>query len=52
MAGNESVSALWTYYPVLETEGKRGRKVKEYPNKYFMMYGDSKAKKPTEEQVK
>lgn len=38
-----SLDQLLTYYPSLESVDSRGRKVTEYPNKYFIMYGDSKS---------
>lgn len=38
-----SVDQLLTYYPSLESVNSRGKKVFEYPNKYFIMYGDSKS---------
>ncbi|ELT91950.1 hypothetical protein CAPTEDRAFT_228714 [Capitella teleta] len=33
-----------SFYPPLESEGKGKKKVFEYPNKYFVMYGDKKIK--------
>ena len=37
---SQSVSRLLSYYPVMEATSARGKTVYEYPNKYFVMYGE------------
>ena len=39
----QSVPQLVSYYPELESENERGKKVYEYPNKYFLMHGKEAA---------
>jgi len=40
------LNTLQTYYPVLEGEKKYGRIQFDFPNKYFLMYGDVKPNRP------
>ena len=37
---SRSISTLLSYYPVMKSENSRGKTVYEYPNKYFVMYGE------------
>ena len=37
-----SVETLLSYYPPMESTNDKGKKVLEYPNRYFIMYGDKK----------
>jgi len=37
---SRSVSTLLSYYPVMESTNSRGKTVYEYPNKYFVMFGE------------
>ena len=37
---SRSIPTLLSYYPVMESENARGKTVYEYPNKYFVMYGE------------
>jgi len=38
---SESVTKLQSYYPAIETKNSRGKTVFEFPNKYFMMHGET-----------
>lgn len=35
-----TIEKLVSYYPSLESKNARGKQVFDYPNKYFIMYGD------------
>ena len=39
---NTSLETFLSYYPPMETTNNRGKKVLEFANKYFIMYGDNK----------
>lgn len=39
---------LLTYYPPLESQNSKGKKVTDYPNKYFIMFGERKTQKSNE----
>ena len=39
---NTPLETFLSYYPPMETTNDRGKKVLEFPNKYFIMYGDKK----------
>ncbi len=38
------LATLQTYYPSMEVRLKNGKTGTEFPNRYFVMYGDSKVK--------
>ena len=44
---NQGVDKLKTYYPGLENKNEKGKVVIEYPNKYFIMYGEKDIKSST-----
>ena len=46
-----SIETLLSYYPAIETTNAGGKKVMEFPNRYFIMYGDKKISQ-TPKQVK
>ena len=46
---SESLRKLLTYYPPLEGPNEKGKIVIEYPNKYFIMFGDIKPSRSAEE---
>jgi microsomal prostaglandin-E synthase 2 len=37
----QSVGKLLTFYPAIESKNSRGKTIYEYPNKYFIMYGET-----------
>ena len=46
------IERLHSYFPALESEQKRGKKTYEYPNKYFVMYGEKQDLGSTPDQRK
>ncbi len=36
----DPLSKILAYYPSMESKNKRGKTVYEFPNKYFIMYGE------------
>ena len=49
---SQSLEKIKTYYPSLESKDPKGKKTTEYPNKYFVMYGENILDKRTLEQKK
>ena len=46
---NGSLEQILTYYPEIESKGKRGKVVYDYPNRYFIMYGEKTSEKAMSE---
>ncbi len=46
---NVSMDKLVTYYPSMEGVDARGKKKLEFPNRYFIMYGEKKCKRTAKE---
>ena len=40
---SQTMEKLLSYFPVIESKNEKGKTVYEYPNKYFIMFGEASA---------
>ena len=46
---SESLRKLHSYYPGIEGPNEKGKTVMDYPNRYFIMFGDNKPPRTADE---